>query len=271
MKNHEITTSIKTSQANNSKFSFKVFWALLLASILASLSTIPYASALLYQKTSSPPMSEMLIGGLLNFVVLTVPLTSLGLWLGSKVGLGTPELETILTKVPPNYRRFRSSILSAIILGVVGGIFIHAISILYQPYLPSELMKTKSPGFLKALLSSFGAAVNEEIWLRLGIMTCLVFLGSKLMGQPRPSRAIIWSANLLAAIGFGMLHLPLLANLVEELSPSIVIFVLLLNGFIGVIYGWLYWRRGLLAAMIAHFSTDLIIHVVPALFSTGSR
>jgi hypothetical protein len=44
-----------------------------------------------------------------------------------------------------------------------------------------------------------------------------------------------------------------------------------LNRFCNVIFGWLYWRRGLLAAMLAHFSTDLVIHVIPALFISGIK
>jgi membrane protease YdiL (CAAX protease family) len=38
------------------------------------------------------------------------------------------------------------------------------------------------------------------------------------------------------------------------------------NGLAGVVFGWLYWRRGLLAAMVAHLTFDLVLHViVPAL------
>jgi membrane protease YdiL (CAAX protease family) len=34
---------------------------------------------------------------------------------------------------------------------------------------------------------------------------------------------------------------------------------------VGVLYGWCYWRRGLLAAMVAHFSADIVLHALPAL------
>ena len=40
---------------------------------------------------------------------------------------------------------------------------------------------------------------------------------------------------------------------------------LLLNGIGGVAFGWLYWKRGIEAAMLAHFSTDLVLHVIAPL------
>jgi hypothetical protein len=44
-----------------------------------------------------------------------------------------------------------------------------------------------------------------------------------------------------------------------------VIRTLVLNGFAGLVFGWLYWRRGLLAAMIAHTSADVVLHVLSLL------
>ncbi len=52
-----------------------------------------------------------------------------------------------------------------------------------------------------------------------------------------------------------------------RLSPAVVARALVLNGVGGVVFGWLYWRRGLLAAMVAHFSADVVLHVLaPLLF-----
>jgi membrane protease YdiL (CAAX protease family) len=195
----------------------------------------------------------------------------LGLRLGSRIGLGAPEIEAIINKRPRNQRHLQSSILPAIVLGTVGGIFLQVVGIIYKPYMPPELTQIEPPGFIPALLASFGAGVNEEIWLRLGVMTCLVWLGSVLMRQPKPGKTIMWSANVFAALAFGMLHLPQTAIFAGGLTLSVTILVLSLNGFVGVIFGWLYWRHGLLAAMIAHFSTDVVIHVLPALSLTAAN
>src|SRR5215212_2642271 len=34
------------------------------------------------------------------------------------------------------------------------------------------------------------------------------------------------------------------------------------NGVIGIICGWLYWKKGLESAMIAHFSSDMVLHLI---------
>ena len=49
-----------------------------------------------------------------------------------------------------------------------------------------------------------------------------------------------------------------------ELTPLYVVRSLVLNG-VGILHGWLYWQRGLESAMLAHFSTDIAVHVIGAL------
>ena len=78
---------------------------------------------------------------------------------------------------------------------------------------------------------------------------------------------VAWPANVLAALAFGLLHLQHLAQL-GAATPTSIAVTLLLNGIVGVVCGWLYWRRSLVAAILAHFAVDLILHVVsPAIGS----
>jgi hypothetical protein len=35
------------------------------------------------------------------------------------------------------------------------------------------------------------------------------------------------------------------------------------------VFGWLYWRRGLEAAIVAHFAADLVLHVAAPLLPGG--
>jgi membrane protease YdiL (CAAX protease family) len=46
------------------------------------------------------------------------------------------------------------------------------------------------------------------------------------------------------------------------ITPIVVIRAIVLNGILGILYGWLYWHRGLESAMITHFSTDIMLHVL---------
>jgi membrane protease YdiL (CAAX protease family) len=41
-----------------------------------------------------------------------------------------------------------------------------------------------------------------------------------------------------------------------------VITVISLNALVAVGFGYLYWKRGLESAMLAHFSADVVLHVL---------
>jgi membrane protease YdiL (CAAX protease family) len=72
---------------------------------------------------------------------------------------------------------------------------------------------------------------------------------------------VVWLANGLAAVLFAAIHLPQAAALFG-LSAPVLVFVLTGNGLPGLAFGWLYWRRGLLAAMAAHCAADIVMKVV---------
>jgi Type II CAAX prenyl endopeptidase Rce1-like len=118
------------------------------------------------------------------------------------------------------------------------------------------------------LLASLYGGLDEEILLRLGLMTLLVWVGARLTTARRPPDAVYWTGNVLAAILFGLGQLPATAALVP-LTPLVVARALALNGIAGIVFGWLYWRHGLLAAIVAHFAADLILHVIAPMLGTG--
>ena len=78
--------------------------------------------------------------------------------------------------------------------------------------------------------------------------------------RPDPICDPIWTANIFVAIIFGLGHLPAALKLTNP-SAFEIFRVLFLNGIAGIVFGWLYWSRGLWTAMLAHFVTDLMIHV----------
>ena len=60
---------------------------------------------------------------------------------------------------------------------------------------------------------------------------------------------------------FGLSHLPATAALTT--ITSLVIFrAVLLNGIAGIIFGWLFWKKGLEAAIISHFVADIVLLVI---------
>ncbi|MBU7029500.1 MAG: CPBP family intramembrane metalloprotease, partial [Theionarchaea archaeon] len=72
----------------------------------------------------------------------------------------------------------------------------------------------------------------------------------------------IWSANILAAVIFGLGHLPTAIAIGIPLTALFVTRTVVLNGIGGVAFGWLYWKQGLESAMMAHFTVDIVLHVL---------
>jgi len=126
----------------------------------------------------------------------------------------------------------------------------------------SSLLSGAHPPVWAGLLASLYGGINEEVLLRLFLFTLVYFLFRKIFKFELKNRtAFLWITNLIVAIIFGLGHLPTAFKLVEPSSFEVTR-VLLLNGIPGVVFGWLYWSRGLWTAMTAHFVTDLVIHVL---------
>lgn len=155
-------------------------------------------------------------------------------------------------------RVFKQVIYPALISGILLGL---AIFFIDEAIFNRSSLSGVHPPYWAGLLASFYGAVNEEILLRLFLFTLLYFLVGKCLTIHEKNRLIIlWGVNILVALLFGIGHLP---AVFQQTAPSIleVFRVLLLNGIAGVVFGWLYWTKGIWTAIAAHFVTDLMIHV----------
>ena len=140
-----------------------------------------------------------------------------------------------------------------------------ALDFAFRPLIPPELAAAPLPPFLTGLVSSFYGGISEEILIRFGLMAFVAWLLFAI-GRKReaPSAAVMWTAILVAAIVFGIGHLPATA-LLAPLTPAVVLRALVLNGVPGIVFGYLFWKRGLEAAMLSHFSLDVVIHGIAPL------
>lgn len=252
----------------------RAFAVLVIGGLLGVLGLLPYALALSPPQLppGSPPLAWLLALNVLQSLALIAVAAGLGLRLGPRVGLGAPLLEAWIVGEPEAPRRFRAMIMPSAAAGAIASVVVLLLEILvFVPRLPQDISGARAEGTApwQGLLASFYGGIDEEILLRLGFMTVLVWLGAKLGRSTQPGSGVVWSANLLAALLFGLSHLPATAALVA-LTPLVVARAIVLNGLAGVVFGWLYWRRGLLAAMVAHFAADLVLHVLsPALLGRG--
>ena len=153
-----------------------------------------------------------------------------------------------------------------VVLGFVLGGILLLIRMMSRPYLPPELPEFGYRGVIGGISVSIGAAVAEEVWFRLGLMTILIWSLSWLRGHREVHPLIAWIVIVITSIGFGMAHLPQLTSYGAG-SLVAIIGTIAGNSFVGILYGWCFWRRGLIAAISAHFAVDLVLHVFPALLT----
>ncbi len=101
--------------------------------------------------------------------------------------------------------------------------------------------------------------ITEEVLLRWGLMSFFAWGLWRLAGRPAtPGAGRIIAAILLSALLLGAGHLPLLFGLNPHPPAWGIVLVIGVNASLGVALGWLYWRRGIEAAMLAHGLGHLI-------------
>ncbi len=261
------TNSNEKNRRDNRRLRWKSFGVLMIGALIGLLALVPYNISLvgLPSVEIMPIWLSMLIW-FVQSMLLFAGAIGLGLWLGDKVGLGVSELHSWLTGDLKAPQQLKISLPWGIGIGVIVGLVIWVLEkIAFAPYIPEALSMSEQPPAWQGFLASFYGGINEELLFRLGALTLIIWLAMKLNRKENPSNVLIWIAIILVAVLFALGHLPMVAIL-APLTSMVVIRTLVLNSIGGIVYGWLYWQRGLLIAIVAHFCTDIVLHVVGAAF-----
>jgi membrane protease YdiL (CAAX protease family) len=101
----------------------------------------------------------------------------------------------------------------------------------------------------------------EELLLRWGLMTLLMWAAWRLFQkrQGRPKSAFAVGAILISSVVFAVGHLPVAFMLFPKMTLALTSFVIVGNSAFGLIAGYLYWKKGLESAMIAHALTHIVM------------
>jgi membrane protease YdiL (CAAX protease family) len=257
---------------------WNVFFILLAAAVIATLLVLPYAMELQSSAVDltqlGMPLPVLIAIQTLQTALLFAIMIFGGLFFAGRVGLATPILDS-MTRRESVADKVRAILPLSIILGVVATLVVLGLEVFYfQPAMMKELgdtaaalnLQTAQPAAWKGFLASFYGGIAEEIQLRLFVMSLFVWLGKFISKTTagKPTSIVFWIAIILAAVLFGLGHLPTTALLIP-LTPLVITRAVVLNGVIGVVCGWLFWKRGLESAMVAHFSADIVLHVLLAL------
>lgn len=252
------------------KINWKLFFILWVLCIFGVLSIIPYQLSLVGGLDNlQMPFYLLIISTLVNNSILFAIVIFLGLLIAPKVGLGLPFLEGWLNKEKVN-GGLKSVVPLSVGLGILAGVFIIGFDFIFSMLGSGTPGNLATPPAWEGLLSSFYGGINEEVLMRLFVMSLLVYITFRIKktDDGKPTAIGVWFSIVLAALIFGAGHLPtVMAS--GPLTPLVVARILLLNGIGGIIFGWLYWKKGLESAMISHFTADLVLHVLLPILTLG--
>lgn len=183
----------------------------------------------------------------------SVLLLALAVFIGCRcaprVGLGAPVVAALLDGGDwrPVWRR-------QWLPGVAGGALGAGLLLALPALAPTALLAQATPSEMPGLARLLYGGITEELLLRWGMMSLMVWGLWRVLQRQRskPHPALFWAAIVLSALLFGVGHLPAAKAMLGLLKPEVIAYVLLGNGVFGLLAGWLFWRRGLEAAMLAH-------------------
>jgi len=188
----------------------------------------------------------------------------IGVRLQRRTGLRSPILESLVYKkrIPKISKKW---MIIGVLVTLVGTILIIILdSFVFTPLIDIHKDEIPVTKWWQGLLAMFYGGITEELMLRLFIMTLIVWLLARITKKEKEGipNSFYYIAIFLTALLFGLGHLPSNVQILGEFSLIILIRTLVLNGLLGLWFGYLYWKKGLEYAMIAHMSADFFIHVL---------
>jgi membrane protease YdiL (CAAX protease family) len=213
----------------------------------------PEAEAVLREQFTSQQIKFLT---LVNPTIMLIMAVVLGTVFYKNLNFKLPIIER-LVGIKNNKINLPNLLIYGISGGILSGAIITVIAFVFNPILPEEFLAI-SKSFEPSLAGRFlYGGITEEILMRFGLMTFLVWLCSLIFKGTKP--VIYWIGIALSSLLFAVGHFPTLFAAIETPSSLMLIYILVANTIGGVIFGWLYWKKGLEAAFIAHVFTHVIL------------
>ncbi len=228
----------------------------MLGVVMITLTVLPQ---LLGKVPLPAPLWVISLASLAQSTVVLALFVWAGVALAPKVGLRAPAFEAAVT-ARPIASALRPQVLPGLVGGVLGGAGLFAIG---GYAAPAALAAVEQQFTLPILARVLYGGMTEELLLRWGLMTALVWLAWRFVQhrQGAPRTVYVWLAIVVSALLFGAGHLPAAAALIGHLTGALVMFVVVANAAFGVLFGYLFWRYGLEAAMIAHGTAHVVSYL----------
>jgi hypothetical protein len=183
---------------------------------------------------------------LINPLMLMTAAVFLGCWTAPKLALDAPLLRALLERGDVGAVVRRQAVF-ALLAGLVSAAVLLGYGVLSKGWFSDNAAAAALE--LPLITKLLYGGLAEEIMLRWGVMSLSAWIVWKLSGAR--SAALVFGV-VVAALLFGVGHLPALYAMMPSPPLGLVATVLGANAVPGILFGLLYWQRGLEAAMVAH-------------------
>ncbi|MFJ8259252.1 CPBP family intramembrane glutamic endopeptidase [Peribacillus asahii] len=248
---------------------WKTFLAFLFIGLVGIGFLVPAMIPLLEEQLQSLPnvpdlpFEVLVISSLINPLILLIIAIIVGQLTAPKLKLDS-YLYHHMQGNRSIWKTFKSNLPIGIILGVIVSAIFFIFELIFQPYLPETLkMSVESRNLVNTLNGIFYGGIVEELLLRWGLMSLLIWMMWKVFQRSKsaPSPAIFWISIIMSSILFALGHLGV-NMLAAPLTLLILTRMLLLNGIGGIVFGWLYWKKGLEIAMVSHATLHITTTII---------
>jgi membrane protease YdiL (CAAX protease family) len=234
------------------RFAALLWLASMLGAVSVAVMILPQLSA---EMTLPAPMWLIALASTLQSGLLLGLATWAGVALTPAVGFRAPLFEAAAAR-RPILPELGSQLRPGIYAGVPAGLLL----LVFTRFSPPEIARLAERFEPPLLARVLYGGITEEVLMRWGVMTCLTWLTWRLLQRPgqavRPAYVVF--AIVASSLLFGLGHLPAAHFLLGEFTPSTLSWVIGANTTVGLLFGWLFWRRGLESAMVAHATTHLV-------------
>ncbi|MFN2567120.1 MAG: CPBP family intramembrane glutamic endopeptidase [Gemmatimonadaceae bacterium] len=250
------------------------FWALFALGFVGVLSVIPVVSRMIARNPLPPAAPKIPFGALvaLSLVQPTLLLAAgvaIGLRLTPRLGLRSYVADAAGNGAPI-WPALRREVPLAVAIAVAQMAVVLSLELAFRPFMGDAWRRLEQEGdalggtAAQLVSGLLYGGITEELIIRWGLMSLFAWLVWRFGGGQSdiaPRASVMWVAILASAILFGAGHLPAVSSLVP-LTPVVVARTVLLNAIAGLAFGWLFWRRSLEAAMVAHASSHVVLFAV---------
>ncbi|MCY9669812.1 CPBP family glutamic-type intramembrane protease [Paenibacillus alginolyticus] len=185
------------------------------------------------KKLPPAPMLRLLVFAQTGLIVTL--LAVVGAYFAPRAGLEDPFLLAFAQGEGADlWELLRPQLLAGLLVGAPGAaVFLAGYYVVFRPWLDD-------------------ATVVEEVLIRWGLLSLLAWLISLLTPGGGVTATGVWLSILVSGIAFAAGHAPSYAAAGCKLTPRFWTAMLVLNLWVSLYCGWLFWQHGLAAAIVAH-------------------